>query len=55
MKKYRIIKNFENWLGCQAPDSDNTIIDGDELKRLSDDWGKPVDELMDDLEEVEEQ
>lgn len=52
MKKYRIVKNFENWLGCQAPDSDNTIIDGDELKRLSDDWGKPVGDLLDDLEEV---
>lgn len=52
MKKYRIVKNFENWLGCEMPNSDNIIIDEDELKRLSGEWEKPVDDLMGDLEEM---
>lgn len=54
MKKYRIVKNFENWLGCEAPNNDNIIIDEDELKRLAGEWEKPVAELLDDLEEENE-
>ena len=54
MKQYRIVKNIEGWLGGQTPNNENIIIDEDELKRLSNDWEKPIEELMDDLEEVEE-
>ena len=54
MKKYRIVKNIEGWLGVEHPTEENTIIDEDELKRLSNDWEKPVEELMADLEEINE-
>lgn len=54
MKKYRIVKNIESWLGVENPTNENTIIDEDELKRLSNDWEKPVEELMADLEEINE-
>ena len=54
MKKYRIIKNFDEWFcGGEIPNEKNTIIDDDELKRLSTDWEKTIDELKEDLEEIE--
>lgn len=53
MKKYRIVKNYDEWgYDVDVPNEENTIIDEDELKRLSNDWEKPIEELMDDLEEV---
>lgn len=52
MKKYRIVKNYDSWFNVDVPDDENTIIDEDELKRLANDWEKPVEELMEDLEEV---
>lgn len=54
MKKYRIINNIEGWLGNQSPTEENLTIDEAELKRLSQEWEKPIDELMEDLEEIEE-
>ena len=53
MKKYKIIKNFDEWLPYDVPNNDNIIIDDDELKRLSTDWEKTIDELKEDLEEIE--
>ena len=53
MKKYRIVKNYDEWgFDVDVPNDENTIIDEDELKRLANDWEKPVEELMEDLEEI---
>lgn len=52
MKQYRIVKNIEGWLGVEHPTEENTIITEDELQELSKVWEKPIEELMDDLEEV---
>ena len=52
MKKYRIVKNFDSWFNVDVPNDENTIIDEDELNRLANDWEKPVEELMEDLEEI---
>ena len=55
MKKYRIIKNVYDWIGnIEVEDVNNVIVDEDELTRLSQGWGRPVSELLEDLEEVEE-
>ena len=53
MKKYKIIKNFDEWLPYDVPNEKNTIIDEEELQRLAADWEKTVDELKEDLEEIE--
>lgn len=55
MTKYRIVKNIEGWLGVLTPTDENTIIDEDELNRLSVEWEKPIEELMEDLEEIGEE
>ena len=52
MKKYRIVRNYDSWFNVDVPNDDNTIIDEDELNRLANDWEKPIEELMEDLEEV---
>lgn len=52
MKKYRIVKNIENWLGVERPTDENTIISEDEVKELSQEWEVPVEKLMNDLEEL---
>ena len=53
MAKYKIIKNFELWLPYDVPNDENVIIEDDELKRLSKDWEKTIDELKNDLEKIE--
>ncbi len=53
MKKYRIVKNIENWLGVERPTDENTIISEDEVKALSQEWEVPIKELMNDLEELD--
>ena len=55
MKQYRIVKNIENWLGIEKPTDENTIVTEEEVQELSKEWEKPIEELMDDLEEMEEQ
>ena len=52
MKTYRIVRNYDSWFNVDVPNDENTIIDEDELKRLANDWEKPVEELMEDLEEI---
>ena len=52
MKKYRIVKNIECWLGVEHPTEENTIVTEEEVQELSKAWEKPIEELMDDLEEV---
>ena len=52
MKKYRIVQNYDSWFNVDVPDDDNTISGEDELNRLANDWEKPVEELMEDLEEI---
>lgn len=54
MKKYRIVRNYDRWFNVDVPNDENTIIDEDELKRLANDWEKPVEELIADLEEINE-
>lgn len=54
MKKYKIVKNIEGWLGVEHPTEVNTIVTEEEVQELSKAWEKPIEELMDDLEEVEE-
>ncbi len=51
--KYRIIKNFDEWLWNLIPNEKNTIITEEELQELSKGWEKPIEELMEDLEEIE--
>ena len=54
MKKYRIVRNYDEWgFDVDVPNEENTIIDQEELERLSREWEKPIEELMDDLEEME--
>ena len=53
MKKYRIVKNIEGWLGVERPTEENTIVTEEEVQELSKEWEKPIEELMDDLEEIE--
>ena len=55
MKKYKIIKNFDAWLACDVPNEENTIITEEELHDLSISWEKPIKELMNDLEVIENQ
>lgn len=52
MKTYKIISNQEKWLGNQEPTDENLTIDEQELNRLAAEWDKPIDELMEDLQEV---
>ena len=54
MKQYRIVNNIEGWLGVEHPTEENTIVTEEEVRELSKVWEKPIEELMDDLEEVEE-
>lgn len=53
MKKYRIVKNYDSWFCVDVPNEENTIITEEELQELSKEWEKPIEELMDDLEEIE--
>lgn len=55
MKKYRIVQNLDSWLGNQIPDEGNTIITEKELLDLARSWGKEVDDLLEDLEDVDEE
>ena len=50
MKKYRITDNFSNWGSETTPE---TVINEEELKRLSMEWEMDITELMNDLEEIE--
>ena len=52
MKKYRIVKNYDSWFCVDVPNEENTIITEEELQELSKEWEKPIEELMDDLEET---
>ena len=54
MKQYRIVNNIENWLGVEYPTEENTIVTEEEVQELSKAWEKPIEELMDDLEEINE-
>jgi hypothetical protein len=53
MKKYRIVENIDSWIGNQPANDETLIIDQKELERLAREWEKPIDELMQDLEEIE--
>ena len=55
MRKYRIVKNLDSWLGNQIPDEENTIITEKELWDLARSWDKDVDTLMEDLEIAEQE
>ena len=52
MKKYRIVRNYDSWFNVDVPNDENTIITEEELRELSKVWEKPIEELMEDLEEV---
>lgn len=52
MKQYRIKAEFWSAWGNEV--DENTIVDENEVKRLSCEWGIPVDDLAEQLEEVEE-
>ena len=54
MKKYRIIKNFDNWFNVDVPNNENTIITEKELEELARGWETTVEDLMKDLEEIED-
>jgi hypothetical protein len=53
MKKYRIVENIDSWIGNQPANDETLIIDQKELERLAREWEKPIAELMEDLEEIE--
>jgi hypothetical protein len=53
MKKYRIVENIDSWIGNQPANDETLIIDQKELERLAREWEKPIAELMQDLEEIE--
>jgi hypothetical protein len=53
MKKYRIVENIDSWIGNQPANDETLIIDQKELERLAREWEKPISELMEDLEEIE--
>lgn len=56
MRLYRVVKNVYNWIGnAPVDDVENVIIDEDELNRLSQGWDRPISELLNDLEEVEDE
>ena len=52
MKKHRIVRNYDSWFNVDVPNDENTIITEEELRELSKVWEKPIEELMEDLEEV---
>ena len=53
MKKYKIINNLDSWVGNQPATEETTIISQQELERLAREWEKPIEELMQDLEEID--
>lgn len=53
MKQYRIVKNYDEWFNVDVPNEENTIVTEEEVQELSKEWEKPIEELMDDLEEIE--
>ncbi len=52
MKQYRIKAEFLSAWGNEV--DENTIVDENEVKRLSREWGIPADDLMKQLDEVGE-
>ena len=51
MKQYRIKPEFWSAWGNEV--DENSIVDENEVKRLSYEWGIPVDDLMEQLDEVD--
>jgi len=50
MKRYTIKPEFLNLWGEDV--TEETVIDTAEVKRLAQEWEKPVDELLEQLEET---
>jgi hypothetical protein len=51
MKTYHIKPDFLSEWGEEC--NEDTVITEDELRRLSEEWGIPVEELLDQLEEID--
>lgn len=52
MKRYRIKPEFyDSW--TNSPNYETaSIVDADEIERLSREWGTPIDELMEQVDEI---
>lgn len=51
-KRFRIQHDYLDSWGCYSDSDDDSIVDFDTIRSLAYEWGRPIDELLDQCDEI---